>query len=59
MNITVRITRFAVVGTLCYLVQLGLMHAIHHIMNVYCADVIAASTLGTVEFCSEPGFHVG
>ena len=40
LSITVRIIRFAAVGTLCYLVQLGLMQALRHSMHLYYADVI-------------------
>jgi putative flippase GtrA len=41
LNITVRIIRFAMVGALCYLIQLGLMDALKHSMHLYYADLIA------------------
>jgi putative flippase GtrA len=37
----VRTVRFAAVGTLCYLVQLGLLLMLDHVMHLYYADVVA------------------
>jgi putative flippase GtrA len=41
LTIAVRVIRFAMVGTLCYFVQLGAMDGLRHSMHVYYADVIA------------------
>ena len=41
LSITMRIIRFAGVGTLCYLVQLGVMDGLKHSMHLYYADLIA------------------
>jgi putative flippase GtrA len=41
LNITVRIIRFAMVGTLCYFAQFGLMVGFKHSMHIYYADLLA------------------
>jgi putative flippase GtrA len=41
LNITARVIRFAVVGTLCYLVQLSVLAGLEHAMNLYYADLVA------------------
>jgi putative flippase GtrA len=41
LNLAMRIGRFAIVGTMCYFVQLMLAHAIDFAVPLYCAEAIA------------------
>ena len=59
LNITVRIIRFAMVGALCYLVQLGLMHGLEHSMHLYCADLIAFLASAQLNFILSQVFTWG
>lgn len=59
LNITVRIIRFAMVGALCYLIQLGLMDGLKHSMHLYCADLIAFLASAQVNFTLSQVFTWG
>lgn len=59
VNITVRIIRFAMVGALCYLIQLGLMDGLKHSMHLYCADLIAFLASAQVNFTLSQVFTWG
>lgn len=54
-----RIVRFAVVGVSCFLVQLGLIHALDTSMHLYYADVIAFLLSAQLNFLLSMSFTWG
>ena len=50
MTLIGRSLRFAAVGFICYLIQLGLLHALHGVITLYLADVLAFLISAQVNF---------
>lgn len=50
MTLIPRGLRFAAVGFICYLIQLGLVHALHGVITLYVADVLAFLISAQVNF---------
>jgi putative flippase GtrA len=59
LSIAMRLIRFAGVGTLCYLIQLGLMHGLEHVMHLYYADLVAFLLSAQVNFALSQVFTWG
>ena len=41
VNLPVRIVRFAIVGSICFAIQLGIFHGLDRLVHLYWADLIA------------------
>lgn len=54
-----RVLRFAAVGITCYLIQLGLVHALHGVISLYIADIAAFLVSAQLNFALSQVFTWG
>jgi putative flippase GtrA len=59
MTLAPRVLRFGAVGITCYLIQLGLVHALHGAISLYLADVLAFLVSAQVNFALSQLFTWG
>jgi putative flippase GtrA len=59
LNLAMRIGRFAIVGTTCFVIQLMLAHALELAVHLYCAEVMAFLLSAQLNFILSQSFTWG